>query len=735
MRLRSESLNSASQRPPGPYGGQAKMAAVGASGGSTATAGNGGGAQASSSSSSAATTTTAPASSSTPSLSSGAGGAAAASAASSVAGPQPAVGGSAGPGSGAAQQAVVPGGAEATAGGGGGGSAGSSSSASSSSGAGGAPVSSGASESWYVALLGLAEHFRTSSPPKVRLCVHCLQAVLPRKPPARVEARTHLQLGSVLYHHTRNGEQARGHLEKAWLISQQIPQFEDVKFEAASLLSELYCQENSVDTAKPLLRKAIQISQQTPYWHCRLLFQLAQLHTLEKDLVSACDLLGVGAEYARVVGSEYTRALFLLSKGMLLLMERKLQEVHPLLTLCGQIVENWQGNPIQKESLRVFFLVLQVTHYLDAGQVKSVKPCLKQLQQCIQTISTLHDDEILPSNPADLFHWLPKEHMCVLVYLVTVMHSMQAGYLEKAQKYTDKALMQLEKLKMLDCSPILSSFQVILLEHIIMCRLVTGHKATALQEISQVCQLCQQSPRLFSNHAAQLHALLGLYCISVNCMDNAEAQFTTALRLTTHQELWAFIVTNLASVYIREGNRHQELYSLLERINPDHNFPVSSHCLRAAAFYIRGLFSFFQGRYNEAKRFLRETLKMSNAEDLNRLTACSLVLLGHIFYVLGNHRESNNMVVPAMQLASKIPDMSVQLWSSALLRDLNKACGNAIDAHEAAQMHQNFSQQLLQDHIEACSLPEHNLITWTDGPPPVQFQAQNGPTTSLASLL
>uniref|UniRef100_A0AAQ5Z1L3 MAU2 chromatid cohesion factor homolog n=1 Tax=Amphiprion ocellaris TaxID=80972 RepID=A0AAQ5Z1L3_AMPOC len=564
-------------------------------------------------------------------------------------------------------------------------------------------------EPWYLALLGFAEHFRTSSPPKIRLCVHCLQAVFQFKPPPRVEARTHLQLGSVLYRHTKNSELAQTHLEKAWFISQQISQFEDVKFEAASILSEFYCQQNLVDSAKPVLRKAIQISQQTPYWHCRLLFQLAQLHTLEKDLVSACDLLGVGAEYARVMGSEYTRSLFLLSKGMLLLMERKLSEVHPLLTLCGTIVENWQGNPIQKESLRVFFLVLQVTHYLDAGQVKSVKPCLKQLQQCIQTISTLHDDEILPTNPAALFHWLPKEHMCVLVYLVTVMHSMQAGYLEKAQKYTDKALMQLEKLKMLDNSPILSTFQVILLEHIIMCRLVTGHKATALQE--------------------------GLYCISVNCMDNAEAQFTAALQMTTHQELWTFIVTNLASVYIREGNRHQELYSLLERINPDHNFPVSSHCLRAAAFYIRGLLSFFQGRYNEAKRFLRETLKMSNAEDLNRLTACSLVLLGHIFFVLGNHRESNNMVVPAMQLASKIPDMSVQLWSSALLKDLNKACGNTMDAHEAAQMHQNFSQQLLQDHIAACSLPEHNLISWTDGLPPVQFQPQNGPTTSLAGLL
>lgn len=34
---------------------------------------------------------------------------------------------------------------------------------------------------------------------------------------------------------------------------------------------------------------------------------------------------------------------------------------------------------------------------------------------------------------------------------------------------------------------------------------------------------------------------------------------------------------------------------------------------------------------------------MSNAEDLNRLTACSLVLLGHIFFVLGNHRVSSQI--------------------------------------------------------------------------------------------
>lgn len=93
---------------------------------------------------------------------------------------------------------------------------------------------------------------------------------------------------------------------------------------------------------------------------------------------------------------------------MLLLIDKKFTEVHPLLNSAGHHVENWQGNPHQKEYLKVYFLVLQVCHYLMAGQVsieyflfnkfvqtiylyillkvKSVKPCLKQLQQSIQTI-------------------------------------------------------------------------------------------------------------------------------------------------------------------------------------------------------------------------------------------------------------------------------------------------------------------------------------------------------------
>lgn len=57
------------------------------------------------------------------------------------------------------------------------------------------------------------------------------------------------------------------------------------------------------------------------------------------------------------------------------------------------------------------------------------------------------DEIVTGSNIGDMFIWMPKDHLYVLVYLVTVMHSMQAGYMDKAQKYTDKALTQIEKLK------------------------------------------------------------------------------------------------------------------------------------------------------------------------------------------------------------------------------------------------------------------------------------------------
>merc|ERR1712110_1307803 len=228
-----------------------------------------------------------------------------------------------------------------------------------------------------------------------------------------------------------------------------------------------------------------------------------------------------------------------------------------------------------------------------------------------------------------------------------------------------------------------------------------------------MCRLLQSNQILLQRHRAQLHTMLGLYAMSMNCMEAAENQFNAALRTSQERELWTFANLNLAIVYVRT-RRQADFNALLDRITPD-QLPSSSHSLQAAAYYIQGLQAFFAEKYNDAKRYLRETLKMANAEDLNRLTSCSLVLLGHIFLNLGNSKESMNMVTPAMQLASKIPDVYVQLWASAILKDLHRMQGDHGKEQQEQTMHNNFSQNLLRDHFAAEQLPEHRLIQWTDG--------------------
>ncbi|KAI5642944.1 cohesin loading factor domain-containing protein [Phthorimaea operculella] len=257
-----------------------------------------------------------------------------------------------------------------------------------------------------------------------------------------------------------------------------------------------------------------------------------------------------------------------------------------------------------------------------------------------------------------------------------------------------------------------------LVEHAALCRLVAGGKAQALTEIARAARLLAVAPSTAcaNAHTPQLHCLLGLYAMSMNCMDAAETQFHTAIHMSQERDLWMFAKLNLAIVYLRV-RRDNDLAQLMEQVRPE-ALPPYAHGLRAASYYVLGLQAFFQARYNEAKRYLRETLKMANAEDLNRLTSCSLVLLGHIFLSINNSRESMNMVTPAMQLASKIPDVHVQLWASAILKDLYRLAGDTERENEAYQMHCNFSQALLKDHFCATQLPQHALISWSSGPPP-----------------
>lgn len=587
-------------------------------------------------------------------------------------------------------------------------------------------------ETCYLQLLSLAEGFRTCTPPDMQSTLQCLMAILnlpdlETLPPLYI-ARTNLQIAKLLSEHTTDTEYTRGYLEKAFQTTTiGTPEHDDIKFQAAFMLAIIFeKQQSNPGNAITLLRRCLDNSAHNIFWHCKLLFQLAQVYCNTGSYSDASVVLSNGADYAYSVGAHYSRILFLLSKGMVLMIDRNMSEVRNVLNVAGQLVETWNGSIEQKEGLKVFFLVLQVCHHLNNGQVKSVKSPLKLLQQSIQNITTLQPDNPNGDNIAltgDGFQWMPKEHMCILVYLVTVLHSMQSGYMDKAQKYTEKALMQIEALKqgtdgqtpvasIIGKSPLLNTFQLILLEHIAMCRLVMGSKSLAIKETVQAMQLCyrSQNATLQARHKPVLHSLLGLYAMSMNQMNEAEVQLSRVLReQNISPELRILVSLNLCIVFLKM-NREMELNDLLNKMNPEH-FPSQSQSLKAAAYYVMGLVAFFQRRGSDAKRCLRETLKMANAEDLNRLTSCSLVLLGHIFYATGSIKESMNMVTPAMQLAEKIPDIQVQCWATALLKDLYRMTGDPLKEQEYTQLHHQFSSQEYNDHCQAMSQNEHRFIS------------------------
>jgi MAternally affected uncoordination len=414
---------------------------------------------------------------------------------------------------------------------------------------------------------------------------------------------------------------------------------------------------------------------------------------------------------------------------MILIIERKSSDVVVLLNQAGACLETITNQHL-KEYSRVFHLILQVSNSLQLGHVKSVKEQLKQLQRIIQTIVSTNwppDEQIFGQQPTEHFMWLPKEQLFVLVYVLTVSQSMISGFLEKTQKYTEKALTQIEKLKSQENKPILATFEVILLEHIAMCRLIMGNKSSAIKEIYTAKELCVASPnkKLLKTHSAQLHCLLGLYAMSSNIYDRAELQLIASVKETNHRELKLFSNLNLAVVYLRTG-QEDKLRNLLNHIASEHTPNFSNQALLGSYYWVQGLNSFYKGGFHEAKRFLRESLKMGNAEDLNRLTSCSLVLLSQVFLSIGNSKEAMNMVIPAMQLAGKIPDVKVQLWGSSIQSQLYKHLGQMQAEQEAFIQHQNYSQTLMNDHYTCTQMKEHSLLDWIANDPPPSMVTADG---------
>ena len=196
-------------------------------------------------------------------------------------------------------------------------------------------------------------------------------------------------------------------------------------------------------------------------------------------------------------------------------------------------------------------------------------------------------------------------------------------------------------------------------------------------------------------------------------LDNALAQFNAALKHTSEPEQIAFIKLNSVIVHIKQDLPPEQLHSILESIEPG-KMPNKCHSLKASSYCIQGLAALVEGRMQDAKRKLRETVVMANKADLNKLTSCAFVLLGDIFLKMENYKDAIEMVRSAHDIATRIPDVGLQLWSAQLLTTLYHKTGEEASVTEFSAVVQSVTETLHKDVDATVNSQEHCLLQWLD---------------------
>lgn len=92
-------------------------------------------------------------------------------------------------------------------------------------------------------------------------------------------------------------------------MAQSAANLEELRFEATSVSARILVEQQCFHQAKSLLRGRVDSSTHYPYWHLRLLLQLADVSMNERDEGGVISMLSRCAEYARQVDAPFTRCV------------------------------------------------------------------------------------------------------------------------------------------------------------------------------------------------------------------------------------------------------------------------------------------------------------------------------------------------------------------------------------------------------------------------------------------
>ncbi len=148
-------------------------------------------------------------------------------------------------------------------------------------------------------------------------------------------------------------------------------------------------------------------------------------------------------------------------------------------------------------------------------------------------------------------------------------------------------------------------------------------------------------------------------------------QFNQSLKNTQDPDLWTYNAMNSAICYLEMSktnpNNKAQLMSILDNLLPE-KLTTKSTSLTALSHYFRALKYFLSSNYQQAKESLKETILLSNSEDLSNVTANSYLFMGQIDKLMNSFQESFDMITNGLDIADKMPDINLRIFANSMLK-------------------------------------------------------------------
>ena len=149
-------------------------------------------------------------------------------------------------------------------------------------------------------------------------------------------------------------------------------------------------------------------------------------------------------------------------------------------------------------------------------------------------------------------------------------------------------------------------------------------------------------------------------------------QFNHSIKSTNDTDLWLYSAMNLALCYLASLGSNPslkvQLLNIIENVVPE-KIQTQNTALTAFSHYFKALKFFLEtGNYQHAQESLREAILLANSEELSNISANAFVFMGHLHFLGQQFQESFNMLTSGTDLADKMADSSLKIYSSSLLK-------------------------------------------------------------------